>query len=76
MNKEILSHLKRHQDSQRQQRNTSKRSLLEDIVELTENGSNRPNNIPMTNKKWTKQIIQWDSTIRHVQHYNTDATPK
>jgi hypothetical protein len=76
-NKEILNHLKKHQDPQKEHRHTSKRSFTEEIVDLTDNGSNSPNiTTAINNKRCNKQNIQWDSTIRHVQQYNPDATPK
>jgi hypothetical protein len=78
-NKEILNHLKNNKDTHRQRRNTLQglsHSLSNDIVDLTNNGPFSPEKHPTPTKKKIKHNIQWDSTIKHVQQYNPETTPK
>jgi len=78
-NKEILNHLKKHQEPLKQNQDTSKRSSLhpsDDIVDLTDNSIISPDKFSSTAKKHPRQNIQWDSTISHVQQYNPEATPR
>ncbi|MFN9982694.1 MAG: hypothetical protein ACK53Y_22385, partial [bacterium] len=72
-NKEILNHLRKQQEPTKQHRETPKRpslQLQEDVVDLTINNITSPDKSSFTNKKRSRQNIQWDSTIRHIQQYN------
>jgi hypothetical protein len=78
-NKEILNHLKKQQEPPKQHRETPKRPSLhlqEDVVDLTVNNITSPDKSSFTNKKRSRQNIQSDSTIRHIQQYNPESTPK
>jgi len=78
-NKEILNVLRKHQEPPKQHRETSKRPFLhplDDVVDLTDNSITSPDKLSLTNKKRPRQNIQWDSTIRHIQQYNPESTPK
>jgi hypothetical protein len=78
-NREILHHLKVNKDAHKQRCNNPKdllHPLSEVVVDLTNNDSFSPEKYPTPTKKRGRQNIQWVSTIKHVQQYNPEMTPK
>ena len=75
----MLAYLKKHQESHKIHRESSKRTSAhssDEVVDLTDNNLTSPDQHFSTNRKRSRQNIQWDSTIKQIQQYNPESTPK